>query len=312
MTKSQLSGSSVPGMEVSLGPELCWVQKDFCSLDCSMVCCLLKQNVVVLFLFVLQLYLWGSPFWVRFLHVWPFFNPAIKVVTFHLCGCQTVWNPDHLHVSDQRVLWRCYMLGDPQWETHWGPWGENWRSAGLPPLICDLLFALDWIMCEMTKQGRTGIQWSLIQSLEDPGFADNLCLADRKHQWMQTKTDKSTDEAARTGLCVYVDETELRKIHNQQKEHITLKADRRGQVYICGQYHRPQGEQERTSKFDWGKQGTLLVPYNQCGGLPFSPSETSWGFSTAVSKLHCYMDQKHSLSTLHCPTSCKSLSAAAC
>ena len=34
-----------------------------------------------------QLYLWGSPtFWVRFLRMWPFFNPTIKVVTFHLRG----------------------------------------------------------------------------------------------------------------------------------------------------------------------------------------------------------------------------------
>ena len=33
-----------------------------------------------------QLYLWGSPFWVRFLRVWPFLNPAIEVVTFRLRG----------------------------------------------------------------------------------------------------------------------------------------------------------------------------------------------------------------------------------
>ena len=33
-----------------------------------------------------QLYLWASPFWVRFLRMWPFFNPTIEVVTFHLHG----------------------------------------------------------------------------------------------------------------------------------------------------------------------------------------------------------------------------------
>ena len=31
-----------------------------------------------------QLYLWGS--WVRFLRMWPLFNPTIKVVTFRLRG----------------------------------------------------------------------------------------------------------------------------------------------------------------------------------------------------------------------------------
>ena len=25
-------------------------------------------------------------FWVKFLRMWPFFNPTIKLVTFHLCG----------------------------------------------------------------------------------------------------------------------------------------------------------------------------------------------------------------------------------
>ena len=31
-------------------------------------------------------YISGSPFWVRFLRMWLFFNPAIEVVTFHLHG----------------------------------------------------------------------------------------------------------------------------------------------------------------------------------------------------------------------------------
>ena len=33
-----------------------------------------------------QLYLWSSPFWVRFLRMWPFFKPTIEVVIFHLRG----------------------------------------------------------------------------------------------------------------------------------------------------------------------------------------------------------------------------------
>ena len=33
-----------------------------------------------------QIYLWGSPFLVRFLLMWPFFNPSIEVVTCRLRG----------------------------------------------------------------------------------------------------------------------------------------------------------------------------------------------------------------------------------
>ena len=39
------------------------------------------------FFCVPQLDLWGSPCLVRFLRMWPFFNPTIKVVTFRLRGC---------------------------------------------------------------------------------------------------------------------------------------------------------------------------------------------------------------------------------
>ena len=41
---------------------------------------------VLVFFCIPQLYLWGSPLWVRFLRMWPFFNPTIKVVTFRLRG----------------------------------------------------------------------------------------------------------------------------------------------------------------------------------------------------------------------------------
>ena len=49
-----------------------------------MCCC----NGLTYFLLLLhsQLYLWGSPFWARLLHMWPFFNPTIEVVTFRLHG----------------------------------------------------------------------------------------------------------------------------------------------------------------------------------------------------------------------------------
>ena len=36
------------------------------------------------FFIIPQLDLWGSPFWVRFLRMWPFLNPTSEVVTFHL------------------------------------------------------------------------------------------------------------------------------------------------------------------------------------------------------------------------------------
>ena len=69
-----------------------------------------------------QLYLWGSPFSMRFLRMWPFFNPTIQVVTFRLRGrcmlgvfllpafprlgreCQDLWSSyDGMHVCTDKT-----------------------------------------------------------------------------------------------------------------------------------------------------------------------------------------------------------------
>ena len=47
---------------------------------------LLSVAVDLLLLLRSQLYLWGSPFWVRFLCMGPCFNPTIEVVTFRVRG----------------------------------------------------------------------------------------------------------------------------------------------------------------------------------------------------------------------------------
>ena len=68
----------------------------------------------------------------------------------------------------------------------------------LSPMI--FLMVVDWVMKETVKAGKTGIQWTLTQCLEDLDFADDLCLISQKHQHIQTKTDKLTQTAAKTGL----------------------------------------------------------------------------------------------------------------
>ena len=64
-----------------------------------------------------QLYISGvHHFWVRFLRMWPFFNPTIKVVTFRLRGwyhgaCWVCFCCRHSPVLDMnvRIFWVCAM-----------------------------------------------------------------------------------------------------------------------------------------------------------------------------------------------------------
>ena len=52
------------------------------------------------------------------------------------------------------------------------------------------LLAVDWIMCETTKQANTGIRWRFVDQLEDLDFADDIPLISTTQHHMQKKTDR--------------------------------------------------------------------------------------------------------------------------
>ena len=97
------------------------------------------------------------------------------------------------------------------------------QGCMLSPMI--FLMVVDWIMRESTKNNSTGIRWTLTSFLEDLDFADDLCLMSQKHQHMQQKTDKLAEEAAKTGLQVNTDKTEVMKINPKQQNPVTLQGN---------------------------------------------------------------------------------------
>ena len=58
----------------------------FCSWRGAIVDRQSRWKRILLLLLRSQLYLWGSPLWVRFERIWRFLNPTFEVVTFRLCG----------------------------------------------------------------------------------------------------------------------------------------------------------------------------------------------------------------------------------
>ena len=89
-TYFQVTGMAQQGIVRGVKPDLrlspithFWLQQEIfgCnSFTCFFFCCFF-------FAFPSYMYISGvHHFWVRFLHMWPFFNPTIKVVTFRLRG----------------------------------------------------------------------------------------------------------------------------------------------------------------------------------------------------------------------------------
>ena len=77
----------VPGSMWTEGLSMAdWLQKKNETMDRVGSIWALWYPLELLLLLRSQLCLWGSLFWVRFLCMWPFFNPTIEVDTFCLCG----------------------------------------------------------------------------------------------------------------------------------------------------------------------------------------------------------------------------------
>lgn len=94
------------------------------------------------------------------------------------------------------------------------------QGCMLSPMI--FLLVVDWVMRQATKSGKTGIQWSLNQFLEDLDFADDLCLLSQKHQHIQQKTDNLAREASKTGLQINTEKTETMILLRTQQKPITF------------------------------------------------------------------------------------------
>ncbi|XP_073668649.1 uncharacterized protein [Paramisgurnus dabryanus] len=94
------------------------------------------------------------------------------------------------------------------------------QGCMLSPMI--FLLVVDWVMHQTTKTGKTGIQWSINQSLEDLDFADDLCLMSQKCQHMQQKTDNLVHEASKTGLQINLEKTVIMTLFKKQQQPITL------------------------------------------------------------------------------------------
>ncbi|CAH1266510.1 Hypp3401 [Branchiostoma lanceolatum] len=81
-------------------------------------------------------------------------------------------------------------------------------------LLSPLLFitALDWVMRETTKEGRTGIQWTLTTMLDDLDFADDLALLSHSISQMRTKTQKLETNSSRVGLKISAPKTKEMRV----------------------------------------------------------------------------------------------------
>lgn len=91
----------------------------------------------------------------------------------------------------------------------------------LSPLL--FLMAIDWVMKETTWGKKNGIQWSLLEQLDDLDFADDLALLSHKHSQMQDKTSTLESIASSIGLRINREKTKVMRINTNNIEPIVLQ-----------------------------------------------------------------------------------------
>ena len=75
----------------------------------------------------------------------------------------------------------------------------------LSPLL--FLMALDWVSRQAFGDNKTGIQFTLLQKLEDLDFADDMVLLSQKITHMREKFMALVEQATRVGLKINASKT---------------------------------------------------------------------------------------------------------
>ena len=77
-------------------------------------------------------------------------------------------------------------------------------------------------MKETITGSRNGIQWSLVEQLEDLDFADDLALPAPTHTQMQVKTTKLEAVSSQLELKTNTDKTKTIRINSNAREQIMI------------------------------------------------------------------------------------------
>ena len=86
------------------------------------------------------------------------------------------------------------------------------------------LLAVDWIMKQTTNNKRNGIQWTLMEQLDDLDYADDIALLSHNHKQMEEKLSCLEERAAETGLIISTKKTKVLKANTTNQAKLKVKS----------------------------------------------------------------------------------------
>ena len=115
---------------------------------------------------------------------------------------------------------------------------NNWtlhhhtRSTRVLAITWTFLFliVLDWIIRGTTKDKKRGLQWSLMEQLEDIDYADDMALISQRHTDMKEKLLNLEEEARKTGLKI--------NVKKKNQEPFEAQPHKRSHIHHPARHHR--------------------------------------------------------------------------
>ena len=128
-----------------------------------------------------------------------------------------------------------------------------------------LLFNLtiDWVMRQTTIDRVRGIKWTLLSTLEDLDFADDVELFSHTHQHMQEKTTRLGMSAQQVGLKVSQKKTELMMLNISNPSPIKVNGEdlpTTEELTYLGSTVRHDGEAGSDIKNRLNKSRNTIIP----------------------------------------------------
>ena len=87
------------------------------------------------------------------------------------------------------------------------------------------ILGIDWVLKQVTSDGRRGIRWTLTSVLEDLDYADDIALLAHRHQDMQAKTNALATTAGSLGLKINSKKTRHFRMNSRTNESIMVNGD---------------------------------------------------------------------------------------
>ena len=170
-----------------------------------------RDQIFVLRNIIEQCYEWNACLYLTFVDFEKAFDSIYRQKMWDILRVYGVPNKIRSIIQDLYDDNKCSVVCDGKLS----PWFEVRSGVRQGCMLSPMLFliTLDWVMNRVTKEERSGIQWTLTERLEELAFADNICLMAQSQSQMQRKLDRLERYARAVGLKINIAKTENMRIN---------------------------------------------------------------------------------------------------